>query len=123
MDETDIKKTWVEVKDYLALHLDYGKLTAVEKLSVLLSAVALFAVLLVICIFVIFIIALGLVLWLANALGSYWIALLLVAVILLGLMAMVFYMRKQWITDPVTRFVTRLFLTPDDLDNEKKRNT
>ncbi len=120
MGDTDFRKLWEEAKSYLSLHLDYGKLTAVEKLSVLLSAVALFAVLLVICIFVIFIIALGLVLWLADALGSYWTALLLVAVMLLSLMAIVFYMRKQWITDPVTRFVTRLFLTPDDRENETK---
>lgn len=119
MSDIDYKKAWEELQGYLKLQFSYGKLTAVEKLSILLSAIAVFAVLLIIGGFVLFNLATGIVLWLGDAIGIVWLAYVIVSVLLVLLMVLVFYMRKQWIVDPVTRFVTRLFLSPDE-DEQKE---
>ncbi|MBP5498197.1 MAG: phage holin family protein [Muribaculaceae bacterium] len=119
MSDIDYKKAWEELQGYLKLQFSYGKLTAVEKLSILLSAIAVFAVLLIIGGFVLFNLATGIVLWLGDAIGIVWLAYVIVSVLLVLLMVLVFCMRKQWIVDPVTRFVTRLFLSPDE-DEQKE---
>lgn len=114
MSEIDYKKLWEDVKGYASLQLSYGKLTAVEKLSVLLSTVAVALILLVIASFVLFNLAMSAVLLLGDLLGKVWVAYLIVAVLLTIGFIVVVVMRKQWIINPVTRFITRLFLTPDD---------
>lgn len=48
MDDLDYKKLINEGREYLSLEMKYGKLTAVEKLSVLLSAIAFVAVIVII---------------------------------------------------------------------------
>ena len=44
MAENKYEELWAELKKYLTLQIDYAKLTAVEKLVVLLSAIAMVAV-------------------------------------------------------------------------------
>ena len=47
-EETDYKRLFAEARKHLSLEWNYGKLTAVEKLAVLLSGIAFVAVLTVI---------------------------------------------------------------------------
>lgn len=111
---TDIKKLISEAKQHLKLEINYGKLTAVEKISILLSGIALVAALTVIGCFAIYYITSTLVLLFAKMTGVIWAAYLVMSLILVLLMGIVFAMRKQWIIDPITRFVTKLFLNPND---------
>lgn len=114
MNEIDYKKLFSEARKYFSLEWDYTKLTAVEKLAVLLSAIAFIAVVIIIGAFALFYLFSALISLLASALGCEWGANLIAVGILLVLLLVVFAFKKQLIVDPVARFVSKLFLKPDD---------
>jgi len=114
MNEIDYKKLFAEARKHFSLEWDYTKLTAVEKLAVLLSAVALVAVVLIIGTFILHYLFSALISVLAGALGCLWGAQLIVAGLLCVLLLVVFAFKKQLIIDPVARFVSKLFLKPED---------
>ena len=98
------------MKKYLTLQIDYAKLTTVEKLVVLLSAIAMVAVMLILGACVLFYLSFAVVFMLCDAIGSTWGAYLIVSGIFLVLMLVVYALRQKLILDPVSRFLTRLFL-------------
>ena len=114
MNEIDYKKLFAEARRYFATEWDYTKLTAVEKMAVLLSAIAFVAVVIILATFVVNHLFTALVGVLASALGCAWGAHLIVAGILLVVMLVVFAFKRQLIVDPVARFVSKLFLKPED---------
>jgi hypothetical protein len=114
MNEIDYKKLLIEARKFFSLEWEYTKLTAVEKTAVLLSATAFVAVVIIIGTFVLHHLIAALVTVLASALGSAWGAHLIAALILLLVLLVVFAFKKQIIVDPVARFVSKLFLKPDD---------
>ena len=114
MNDIDYKKLFAEARKYFSLEWDYTKLTAVEKLAVLLSAVAFVAVVIIICTFVLHHLFTALVGVLAEAMGCSWGAHLIAVAVLLVLLLVVFAFKKQLIVDPVARFVSKLFLKPED---------
>ncbi len=111
---TDYKKLWDEGREYLRLEWDYGKLTALEKLTVLLSAIAVIMVVAVLGALALFFLMSTLVESLTLVLGSAWAANLLVVLLLLLATVIVYMLRKTLIIDPITRFLTRLFLSDND---------
>ncbi len=113
MNEIDYKKLFSEARKFFSLEWDYTKLTAVEKLTVLLSSIAFVAVVMVICIFLLQFLFSALISVLASALGHTWANLIAVA-LLLVLLLVVFAFKKRLIVDPVARFVSKLFLKPED---------
>ncbi len=114
MNELDYKKLFTEARKFFALEWDYTKLTAVEKLAVLLSAIAFVAVVIIIATFALSYVFSALISVLANALGCTWGAQLIAAALLLLLLLVVFAFKKQIIVDPIARFVSKLFLKPED---------
>jgi hypothetical protein len=114
MNEIDYKKLFNEARKYFSLEWDYTKLTAVEKLAVLLSSIAFLAVVIILGTFALAYVFSALIDVLAVALGCTWGAQLIAAAILLVLLLVVFAFKKQLIVDPVARFVSKLFLKPDD---------
>ena len=110
MAENKYEELWAELKKYLTLQIDYAKLTTVEKLVVLLSAIAMVAVMLILGACVLFYLSFAVVFMLSDAIGSTWGAYLIVSGIFLVLMLVVFALRQKLILDPVSRFLTRLFL-------------
>ena len=114
MNEIDYKKLFDEARRYFSMEWDYTKLTAVEKLAVLLSAVAFVAVVIIIGTFILHYLFSALISILASAMGCAWGAHLIAAAILLVLLLVVFAFKKQLIVDPVARFVSKLFLKPED---------
>lgn len=110
MAENKYEELWAELKKYLTLQIDYAKLTAVEKLVVLLSAIAMVAVMLILGACVLFYLSFAVVFMLSDAIGSTWGAYLIVSGIFLVLMLVVYALRQKLILDPVSRFLTRLFL-------------
>ena len=110
MAENKYEELWAELKKYLTLQIDYAKLTTVEKLVVLLSAIAMVAVMLILGACVLFYLSLAVVFMLSDAIGSTWGAYLIVSGIFLVLMLVVYALRQKLILDPVSRFLTRLFL-------------
>ena len=110
MAENKYEELWAELKKYLTLQIDYAKLTTVEKLVVLLSAIAMVAVMLILGACVLFYLSFAVVFMLSDAIGSTWGAYLIVGGIFLVLMLVVYALRQKLILDPVSRFLTRLFL-------------
>lgn len=114
MNEIDYKKLFTEARRYFSLEWDYTKLTAVEKMAVLLSAIAFVAVVIIICTFVLHHLFTALISVLASALGCTWGAHLIASGILLIVLLVVFAFKRQLIIDPIARFVSKLFLKPED---------
>lgn len=114
MNEIDYRKLLTEARRYFSLEWDYTKLTAVEKLAVLLSAIAFVAVVIIIGTFVLHYLFSALISVLTSALGCAWGAHLIAAAILLLLLLVVVAFKKQIIVDPIARFVSKLFLKPED---------
>ena len=110
MAENKYEELWAELKKYLTLQIDYAKLTTVDKLVVLLSAIAMVAVMLILGACVLFYLSFAVVFMLSDAIGSTWGAYLIVSGIFLVLMLVVYALRQKLILDPVSRFLTRLFL-------------
>lgn len=110
MAENKYEELWAELKKYLTLQIDYAKLTTVEKLVVLLSAIAMVAVMLILGACVLFYLSFAVVFMLSDAIGSTWGAYLIVSGIFLVLMLVVYALRQKLILDPLSRFLTRLFL-------------
>ncbi len=114
MNEIDYKRLIGEARKHLKLEWDYTKLTAVEKLAVLLSSIAFLAVVIIICAFALNYLFSAIISALAVALDSMWAAHLIAVGILLVLLLVVFAFKKQLIVDPIARFVSKLFLKPED---------
>ena len=114
MNEIDYKKLFTEGRKFFSLEWEYTKLTAVEKLAVLLSATAFIAVVIIISTFVLHYLISALVTVLASALGCAWGAQLIAALLLLLLLLVVFAFKRQLIVDPIARFLSKLFLKPND---------
>lgn len=114
MNEIDYKKLFTEARKYFSLEWDYTKLTAVEKMAILLSSIAFVAVVIIIGTYAMHYIFSALISVLASALGCTWGAQLIAAGILIVLLLVVFAFKKQLIVNPVARFVSKLFLKPED---------
>lgn len=114
MNEIDYKELWQEIKKFFTLELNYTKLTAVEKLSVILSAVAFIGVLMILGACLLFYASTALVFLISDLIGSTWGAYLIVAGVLILLMFIVAAFKKKLIINPVTKFLTKLFLNPKD---------
>jgi len=114
MNEIDYKRLIIEGKNFFSREWDYDKFTAVEKMSILLSAVAFIAVLFVIGTFVLHYLLAALITVLADALQCTWMAYLIAAALLLLLLLVVLAFKRQLIVDPVARFLSKLFLKPED---------
>ena len=113
-NEIEYKRLYEEGKRYLKLELNYSKLTAIEKMAVLLSTIAFVAVITILGAFVLFYLASTMVMTIAAWTGNEWSGNLIVAAMLLVGIVLVAAFRKPLITDPIARFVTKLFLNPDD---------
>ncbi len=109
-----LRKFWQETKSYLELQKEYLTLDAAEKLIVLLSAAALGAICLVIGAMALFFLLFALAAWVGQLSGSVALGFLIMGVVLLLLMAVVYFKRKQWIIQPLARLVVGLFVRDDE---------
>lgn len=103
-------RLWEEFKRYFRLQIDYTRLTVVEKLSLLLAAVTVSLVMGVLCVCAMFYLSFALAEVIGQWTGVDWAAYVIVGGLFAVLMLIVYVFRKQLIINPVTRFVTRLFL-------------
>ena len=104
-----ISSIWLEIKETLKLNCDYAKLTATEKLTVLLSMIGLALVCFALASIIIFLISLGLMLLLAKSTGLFG-ACMIMAGIYAMILAAAILLRRQLIIDPIARFISHLFL-------------
>ena len=115
----DLHAITQEVKHYLQLQKRYMALDAVEKVTRLLSAVAVAVVCLILGAMILFFTLYALAEWIGALLGSAAAGFLIVAIILL-VMAMVFFShRQQWGVQPLARLMAGLFLEGEEEEEEE----
>lgn len=107
----EIKSAVNELKTWLNVEVEYLKLTAAEKVSVLLSSLILVIVLFIIGMVVLIVLAFALVdlfcLFMPHALAC-----VTVGGILMLLIGCLYLLRTPLVVNPITRLITKLFLTP-----------
>lgn len=115
MDDNNKYKHIIEsLKNTAKVELEYSKLTLAEKMSILLSRAIIVIVLIIFAACALFLIEWGLTHWLAQLTGSMWVAVLVSLVVLLVMVLLLYGYRKQLVINPVTRFVTKLLLKPEE---------
>ena len=114
MDLGSYKELFAEIKKYVTLQVDYTKYTVAEKMVVLLSAMATALVLGALAFGVLFYLSIALADYLTDVLQCQWGAHAIVAGIYALLLLVVVIMRKQMIVDPIAKFLSKLFLKPNE---------
>ena len=114
----NIKRLSAILLRYLTLQLDYARLSAAEKLTVLLSTIAFFALLVILGMITLVFISIGIGHWLPATVAPY-TAYLFVSAFYLLLLALLIVFRNQIIFNPAARFISRLFLKAPDEENGK----
>lgn len=119
MDSTsDIMAQLVaSVKRYLGYQKKYIKLDLTEKLTILLTALILGAIIFVIGTIAVIFLALTVAAIIETWTGSAWIAYGIVTCLFIILCIMLYLMRDRWIVNPLTQFFSAILL--DDPKNEE----
>lgn len=122
MDRTDglISKLVASLKAYLGLQREYVMLELTEKLTRLLTALILGAILFVITIITVIFFALTIVAALTYLTGNDILSYGIVTLFFVGLATLSYKMRRRWLVAPLTNFFTTLLLK-DDEENKPTR--
>lgn len=105
------------VHRYLKLLIEDTRLNVAEKLTRLMSAVAISAILLFMAVVTLVFLSLGISMALSEVMKPLW-AFIIVAGFYLILCAVLIISRKQLIIDPIARFLSKLLLNPPVKDND-----
>lgn len=101
---------------YFNFQLDYARLSAAEKLTVLLSTIALYSLVVILGMITLLFVSIGIGHWLALTIAPY-TAYLFVSAFYLVLLILLIVFRKELIFDPAARFISKLFLKhPEERD-------
>lgn len=112
----EVRSVVSDLKEWVTLEIEYMKLTAAEKISVLLSSLILVIVLFIIFMVVLILFSFALV-DLFNLFMPHSLACVTVGGILLLFIGCLYLFRNELVVNPIARLVTKLFLTPKK--NEK----
>ncbi len=114
MEGNDYKQLFDSIKEHAKLEIEYSKLTLTEKMSILLSRAIIVAILIIFVAGVMLLLLWAFANWMIAVTGSLWLGVLIAIAVLAVIALLVYGYRKQLIINPVTRFVTKLLLTPEE---------
>lgn len=116
MEQTNenILKLIGSAKRYLGYQKKYVKLDLAEKLTLLLTALVLGAVIFVIGLIAVIFLALTLAAALRTWTGSACAAYFIVAILFILLCLLIYVMRNKWIVSPLSKFFSHLLLSQDE---------
>lgn len=107
----ELKNAITNIKAWLNMEVEYLKLTASEKLSILISTLILVMVLFIVGLVVLIVFAFALIdlfgLFMPHALAC-----VTVGGIFLLLIVILYMLRNPLVVNPITKLITKLFLTP-----------
>lgn len=112
-----MKSVVSDLKQWLTMEIEYLKLTAAEKVSVLLSTLILVIVLFIVFMVVLIVLAFALV-DLFCLMMPHALACVTVGGILTLLIGVLYLCRNALVVNPITKLITKLFLTPKTDDKE-----
>lgn len=114
MEGQNYKQFFDSIKEHAKLEIEYSKLTLAEKMSIILSRAIIVAILIIFGAGAVMLLLWAFAQWMIAVTESLWAG-VLIAIAVVGLLALLVYgYRKQLIINPVTRFVTKLFLTQEE---------
>ena len=113
-----MRELLLEVKSYLTLQKRFLQLDLTEKLTLLLSAIAIAVICLMLGGMALFYLTFALAYWIGEVTGVLALGFLVIALALALLLALVYYNRKRWIVQPLARMMVTLFINPDDEKQE-----
>lgn len=102
------------VKRLVSLNLDYARLTVAEKMTILLSTIAFFALVAIVGTLVLIFVSIGIGHLLATTTDARAMAYLYVAAFYLVLFILLFIFRRQLFINPTARFISKLFCKPPE---------
>lgn len=106
-----MKSVVADLKEWLAMEVEYLKLNAAEKVSVLVSTLILVIILFIIFMVVLIVLAFALV-DLFCLMMPHALACVTVGGILTVLIGVLYLLRNTLVVNPITKLITKLFLTP-----------
>lgn len=107
----EIKNSIGNLKEWINMEVEYLKLTASEKISVLISTLILVITLFIVGLVVMILFAFALV-DLFNLFMPHSLACVTVGGIFLLLLLLMYLLRTPLVVNPITKLITKLFLTP-----------
>ncbi len=106
--QNSYKRLWEQVRNYISLTVEDTKLTVAEKFTVFVTAAAISIVALLFGVIILFFVSVALAHLLEPAVGAFW-SYLIVAGGYLVILLLLVLLRRPLISNPVARFITRLF--------------
>jgi CBS domain containing-hemolysin-like protein len=113
----NLKALYSSAVQFLKGTIDNVRLSAAEKLTILLSAVAFYAIVIVVALVALVFISIGIGHLLATTIAPQ-LAYIYIALFYIILLVVLFAFRKTIFLDPISRFVTRLLVKPPKTDAE-----
>lgn len=108
---TNFQQLYIDVKKYVELQTEYLKVEFVEKLAILLSTLIIITIILVLVIAALFYLFFSLAYTLEPVLGSLALSFGIISGVYVLLIAVFVSFRKQFVINPLVKFLTNLFLT------------
>lgn len=109
--QNQLHSLWAEIRSTLKLNVDYARLTAAEKMTMLLTTVSFAMLAFVLISLFMFFLSIAIVRCIATGVGMIW-AYFIMCGFYIVLLGVVIAFRKQLIVNPIARFVSRLFFNP-----------
>ncbi|MBO4906480.1 MAG: hypothetical protein J5486_05540 [Bacteroidaceae bacterium] len=116
---TQLTKLIDEAKSYYHLEKRCLGLHGAETLTVLLSRITLWVIVLLIGFLVLLFGSQALAFWIGSITGNLIIGVCSVAAFLLLICLVIYIKRQAWIEEPIARFMAQLFVPDDDDEQEK----
>lgn len=108
---TNFQQLYIDVKKYVELQTEYLKVEFVEKLAILLSTLIIITIILVLLFAALFYLFFSLAYILEPVLGSLALSFGIISGIYGLLIAFFVSFRKQFVINPLVKFLSNLFLT------------
>lgn len=103
------------IKRLITLQLDYARLTATEKLTIILSTMAIYALVVIFGTLTLVFLTLGVGHLLATTIAPHFAYLIVAAFYVVVLIALLL-LRKKLFINPIARFLSKLFVNPPEKD-------
>ena len=115
----NFRKLLQETKHYLNLQKEYALMDTADKLTVILSTVAISAICFVLCAMILFFLTFALAYWIGNLTGNLSLGFISISAILAIILLIAFKKRNAWVVQPLARMMVRLFVTKEETNNEQ----
>ncbi|MBR4855223.1 MAG: phage holin family protein [Bacteroidaceae bacterium] len=115
----NFRKLLQETKQYLNLQKEYALMDTADKLTVILSTVAIATVCFVLGAMILFFLTFALAYWIGNLTGNLSLGFISIAVFLVLVLLITYSKRNAWIIQPLARMMIRLFVNKEEKNNEQ----